>query len=43
MTAATLPRPRHWADMEAVYTYEGTDGTNSLVVGREIAGLRAFT
>ncbi len=34
---------RHWADMEAVYTYEGTDSINSLVVGREITGLRAFS
>ena len=29
-------------DMEAVYTYEGTDSMRSLVVGREITGLRAF-
>jgi glutaryl-CoA dehydrogenase len=34
---------RHWADMEAVYTYEGTDSINSLIVGREITGLRAFS
>ncbi len=34
---------RHWADMEAVFTYEGTDSINSLVVGREITGLRAFS
>jgi glutaryl-CoA dehydrogenase len=34
---------RHWADMEAVYTYEGTDSINSLIVGRWITGLRAFS
>ena len=27
---------------EAVYTYGGTDSINSLIVGREITGLRAF-
>jgi glutaryl-CoA dehydrogenase len=34
---------RHWADMEAVYTYEGTDFINSLIVGREITGYSAFS
>lgn len=34
---------RHWADMEAVYTYEGTDSINSLILGREITGHRAFS
>src|SRR5215213_1806582 len=34
---------RHWADMEAVYTYEGTDFINSLIVGRKITGRRAFS
>jgi hypothetical protein len=29
--------------MEAVYTYDGTDSINSLIVGREITGLRAFS
>jgi glutaryl-CoA dehydrogenase len=24
----------HWADMDAVYTHEGTDSINSLIVGR---------
>ncbi|CAN5554188.1 acyl-CoA dehydrogenase family protein [soil metagenome] len=33
---------RHHADMEAVYTYEGTDTVQSLIVGREITGLSAF-
>ncbi len=34
---------RHFADMEAVYTYEGTDTVQSLIVGREITGLQAFS
>ena len=34
---------RHCADMEAVYTYEGTDSINSLIVGREITGHSAFS
>jgi glutaryl-CoA dehydrogenase len=34
---------RHQADMEAVYTYEGTDHIQSLIVGREITGQSAFT
>ncbi len=33
---------RHFADMEAVYTYEGTDSIQSLIVGREITGVAAF-
>jgi len=33
---------RHFADMEAVYTYEGSNEINTLVVGREITGLQAF-
>lgn len=34
---------RAQADMEAVYTYEGTYDINSLVAGRELTGLAAFT
>lgn len=34
---------RHWADMEAVHTYEGTDHIQALIVGRDITGVRAFT
>jgi glutaryl-CoA dehydrogenase len=34
---------KHQADMEAVYTYEGTDAVQSLIVGRDITGLSAFT
>jgi glutaryl-CoA dehydrogenase len=34
---------RHHADIEVVYTYEGTDTIQSLIVGREITGIQAFT
>jgi glutaryl-CoA dehydrogenase len=34
---------RHFADIEAVFTYEGTDTIQSLIVGREVTGLRAFS
>jgi glutaryl-CoA dehydrogenase len=33
---------RHFADMEATYTYEGTDHMQMLVVGKEICGVSAF-
>jgi glutaryl-CoA dehydrogenase len=33
---------RHLCDLEAVYTYEGTNEVNTLVVGREITELPAF-
>ena len=33
---------RHQADMEAVYTYEGTDSIQTLILGREITGEQAF-
>jgi glutaryl-CoA dehydrogenase len=33
---------RHHADVEAVYTYEGTDTVQSLIVGRAVTGLSAF-
>lgn len=34
---------RHHADIEAVFTYEGTDTIQSLIVGREITGKQAFS
>jgi glutaryl-CoA dehydrogenase len=34
---------RHQADMEAVYTYEGTNDIQALILGRDITGLRAFS
>ncbi|QNA93904.1 MULTISPECIES: acyl-CoA dehydrogenase family protein [unclassified Microbacterium] len=33
---------RHLTDMEVVYTYEGTDTVQSLIIGREITGMSAF-
>ena len=33
---------RHQADMEAVFTYEGTDSIQALILGREITGETAF-
>lgn len=33
---------RHHADIEAVYTYEGTDTMQSLIMGRAITGIDAF-
>jgi glutaryl-CoA dehydrogenase len=34
---------RHLTDMEIVHTYEGTDSIQSLLVGRDITGISAFT
>ncbi len=34
---------RHHADIEAVFTYEGTDSIQSLIVGRDITGTQAFS
>jgi glutaryl-CoA dehydrogenase len=33
---------RHMADVEALYTYEGTDTIQALLVGRDITGKQAF-
>lgn len=33
---------RYFADMEAIYSFEGTREMNSLIVGREITGIPAF-
>ncbi|WP_034351912.1 acyl-CoA dehydrogenase family protein [Deinococcus phoenicis] len=33
---------KHFADTEAIYSYEGTNEINTLVVGRAITGLSAF-
>jgi glutaryl-CoA dehydrogenase len=33
---------RHFADAEAIYSYEGTREMNTLIVGRSITGLAAF-
>ena len=33
---------RHLCDIEAIYTYEGTDTVQALIVGRDITGHNAF-
>ena len=33
---------RHFADIEAVHTYEGTETVQALILGRDITGLSAF-
>jgi glutaryl-CoA dehydrogenase len=34
---------RHMANLESVYTYEGTHDIHGLIVGQEITGIGAFT
>ena len=34
---------RHMADVEAIHTYEGTETIQTLLVGRDITGVGAFT
>ncbi len=34
---------RHMANIESVYTYEGTDDIHTLILGRHITGIQAFT
>jgi glutaryl-CoA dehydrogenase len=34
---------RHMADIEAIYTFEGTEAIQTLLVGRDITGVSAFT
>jgi glutaryl-CoA dehydrogenase len=34
---------RHMADIEAIHTYEGTETMQTLIVGRDITGIGAFT
>ncbi|HEY82514.1 MAG TPA: acyl-CoA dehydrogenase [Dehalococcoidia bacterium] len=33
---------RHMANIESVYTYEGTDDIHTLIIGRDITGIPAF-
>ena len=33
----------HMADLEGVYSYEGTNDINTLIVGQAITGHRAFS
>lgn len=34
---------RHWADIEAIHTFEGTQTIKTLIVGRDITGIAAFS
>ncbi|MCW2635780.1 MAG: Glutaryl-CoA dehydrogenase, partial [Blastococcus sp.] len=34
---------RHHADLEAIFTFEGTDSVQALIVGRQITGLSAIS
>ena len=34
---------RHMMDVEAIHTYEGTEAIQTLLVGRDITGVGAFT
>ena len=34
---------RHMADLEAIHTFEGTETIQTLIVGRDITGIAAFT
>lgn len=33
---------RHWADIEAIHTFEGTETIQTLIVGRDVTGIGAF-
>jgi glutaryl-CoA dehydrogenase len=33
---------RHLVDLESIYTFEGTETVQTLLVGRDITGLAAF-
>ena len=34
---------RHMADIEAIHTYEGTETMQTLIVGRDVTDVGAFT
>ncbi len=38
-----FPPIRHMANIESVYTYQGTDDMHTLVIGQDITGIPAFT
>ena len=40
---AEYPSMRHMANLESVYTYEGTHDVHTLVLGQALTGLSAFT
>jgi alkylation response protein AidB-like acyl-CoA dehydrogenase len=33
---------RHMANLESVYTYEGTDDIHKLIIGERITGISAY-
>jgi glutaryl-CoA dehydrogenase len=33
---------RHWADIEAIHTFEGTETIQTLIVGKDVTGIGAF-
>jgi len=33
---------RHWADIEAIHTFEGTETMQTLIVGKDVTGMGAF-
>ncbi|WP_278235530.1 acyl-CoA dehydrogenase family protein [Isoptericola sp. AK164] len=33
---------RHFADIEALHTYEGTESMNALIIGRDLTGISSF-
>ena len=37
------PVMRHMANLESVFTYEGTNEIHTLIVGEALTGIRAFT
>jgi len=41
--ADEYPVFRHMANLESVYTYEGTHDIHTLILGREVTGMSAFT
>jgi glutaryl-CoA dehydrogenase len=34
---------RHWADIEAIHTFEGTETMQTLIVGKDVTGIGAFS
>ncbi|TYO98416.1 acyl-CoA dehydrogenase-like protein [Geothermobacter ehrlichii] len=36
------PIMRHMANLEAVYTYEGTHDVHTLIIGQNVTGIQAF-
>ena len=41
--ADEYPVFRHMANLESVFTYEGTHDIHTLVIGREVTGISAFS